>query len=53
VVNTHTSTSHADRSDLNSFVFFFSVTTPIVDYSDNTEWILDIGATYHVCPKRD
>jgi len=32
--------------------YSLSVTTPTVDYSDNTEWILDTGATYHVCPNR-
>ena len=29
-----------------------SVTSPTVDYSDKAEWILDTGATYHVCPNR-
>ena len=29
------------------------VTNPTVDYSDKAEWILDTGATYHVCPNRD
>ena len=28
--------------------YSLSVTIPTVDYSDNTEWILDTGATYHV-----
>ena len=32
---------------------FFSVTTPIIGYSGENEWILDTGATYHVCPNRD
>ena len=32
--------------------YSFSVTTPTVSYSDNTEWILDTRATYHVCPNR-
>ena len=32
--------------------YSLSVTTPTVDYSDNAEWILDTGATYHVCPNR-
>ena len=52
VVSTHASTSHADGSDSDSSVFSFSVTTPTVSYSDNVEWILDTGATYHVCPNR-
>ena len=38
--------------DSNSTIFSFSVTTNI-DYSDDSEWILDIGATYYVCPNRD
>ena len=29
-----------------------SVTTPTVCNSDSAEWILDSGATYHVCPNR-
>ena len=42
-------TSQADGSDSDSL----SVTTPTIGYSDNTEWILETGATYHVCPNRD
>jgi len=53
VVSTHTSTSQAGGSDSDSSVFFFSVTTPIVGYSGDAEWILDTGATYHVYPNRD
>ena len=41
VVSTYVSTSQADGSDLNSSVFSFSVTTPTVSFSDNSEWILD------------
>ena len=29
------------------------VTTPTIGYSGDSKWVLDIGATYHVCPKRD
>ena len=32
--------------------YSLSVTTTI-GYSDNSEWILDTGATYHVCPNKD
>ena len=46
------STSQADESDSDSSVFSLSVTTPTVCNSDNAEWILDTGATYHVCPNR-
>ena len=28
--------------------YCLSVTTPTFDYSDNVQWILDTGATYHV-----
>ena len=52
MVSTHASTSQADGSDSDSSVFSFSITT-IVGYSDNVEWALDTGATYHVCPNRD
>ena len=52
VVSTHASTSQADGSDSDSLVFSFSNTT-IVGFSDNSEWILDTRATYHVCLNRD
>jgi len=48
VVSTHARTSQADGSDSDSSVFSFSITTTI-GFSDNSEWILDTGATYHVC----
>ena len=47
VISTHVSTSQAHGSDSDSSVFSFSVTTPTVGYSGNSEWILNIGATYH------
>jgi len=53
VVSTHASTSQAGRSDSDSSVFTFSITTPIVGYSRDSEWILDTGDTYHVCPNRN
>ena len=53
VVSTHASASQADESDSDSLVFLFSVTTSTVGYSDNSEWILDTEATYHVCTNRD
>jgi len=53
VVSTHASTSQADELDSDPSVFFFSITTPTIGYSGNTEWILDTGATYYVCPNRD
>ena len=53
VVNTQASTSQADGSDSDPSVFSFSVTTPTVDYSDKSKWILYTGVTYHVCPNKD
>ena len=47
VVSIHVSTSQAGRSDSDSSVFYFFITTPI-GYSGNSEWILDTEATYHV-----
>jgi len=40
-------------SDSDSSVVSLTRTTPIVCYSNISAWILDTGATYHVCPKRD
>ena len=53
VVKTASRKSQADGSDSDSSVFSFSVTTPVIGYSGENEWILDTGATYHVCPNRD
>ena len=53
MVSTHASTSQTDGSGSDSSVFSFSITTPIVGYSDNSEWILDTEVSYHVCPNRD
>ena len=54
VINTQSScTSQVDGSDSDSSVFLFSVITPIVGYSGDSEWMIDTGATYHVCPNRD
>ena len=50
VGSTKASTSQAGVSDSDSLVFSFSITTSIVGYSGDSEWILDTGATYHVCP---
>ena len=50
--NTEANLAQADGSDEDSSVFSLSVTTPTIDYSDNTEWILDTGATYYVYPNR-
>ena len=37
VVNTHASTSQSSASDSDSSVFSFSITTPIIAYSGDTE----------------
>ena len=52
VDSTHANTSQADGSDSDSSVFSFSVNITI-GYSDNIEWILDTGVTYHMYPNRD
>jgi len=53
VVSTHASTSQTGGSDSKSSVFSFSVTTPIIGFSRDAEWMLNTGATYHVYPNRD
>ena len=50
--NTEANLAQADGSDSDSSVFSLPVTTLTIDYSDKAEWILDTGATYHVCPNR-
>ena len=46
-------TTQTSGSDSDSMVFSFSVATPTVGYSGDSEWLLDTGATYHVCPNMD
>ena len=41
-----------DRTQTHRYSLF-SITTPIVGYSGDSEWILDTRATYHVCPNKD
>ena len=53
VVSTHVCISQAGGSDSDSSIISFSVTTHIVGYSEDSEWMLDTGATYHVCPNMD
>ena len=50
VVSTQASTSQTGGSDSDSLVFSFSVTTPTIGYSGDSEWVLDTRTTYHVCP---
>jgi len=49
---TEANLAQADGSNSDPSVFSLSVTTPTVSYSDNAEWILDTGVTYHVCLTR-
>lgn len=42
----------SEGNDSDSFDFSFLL-TPSVCASDSWEWILDSGATYHVCPRRE
>jgi len=54
VINTQSSsTSQESGSDSDSTIFSFSVITPTIGYSGDSERMLDTGATYHVCPNRD
>jgi len=53
VISTQASTSQAGGSDSDSLVFSFSVTTPTIGYSGDSEWMIDTGVTYHVCPNKN
>jgi len=53
VISTQAGTSQAGGSDSDSSVFSFSVTTPIIGYSGDSEWMIDTRATYHICPNMD
>jgi len=53
VISTQAGTSQMGGLDSDSSVFSFSVTTPTIGYSDDSEWMIDTGATYHVCPNMD
>ena len=39
-----------NESDCSSFSLSM---TPSICYLDASEWLLDIGATYHICPRRE
>ena len=41
----------SDGNDSDFSGFLFSI-IPSVFYSDASEWILDMEATYHICPRR-
>ena len=42
--------AHGNDSDLSGYLFSI---TPISCCSEESEWILDMGTTYHICPKRE
>ena len=42
--------SDGNKSD--SSAFSLSI-TPSICCSDTSEWLVDIGATYHICPRRE
>ena len=45
--------SQVNDSDSNSSVISLTITTLTVFYADVSKWILDMGAIYHVCHKRE
>ena len=45
--------SQLDDSDSDSSTILLTITTPIICYSEISERILDMGATYHVSSKRN
>jgi len=54
VINTQSSsTSQVGGSESDLTVFSFSVSTPTVSYSRDSKWMLNTGATYHVCPNKN
>ena len=53
VSSTQAGTSQVGGSDSDSSVFSFSVTAPTIGYLGDSEWMIDTGATYHVCPNRN
>ena len=42
----------SDGNESDSSAFSLSI-TPLICYSDVSEWLLDMGATYHICPRRE
>jgi len=53
VISTQAGTSQVGGSDSDLSVFSFFVTTPTIGYSGDSEWMIDIGVSYYVCPNRD
>ena len=53
MISTEADTSQVGGSDSDSSVFSSSFTTPTISYSGDSKWVLDIGATYHVCPNKN
>jgi len=42
----------SDDNDPDFFCYSLSI-TPSGCHSDESEWILEMGSTYHICPKRE
>jgi len=42
----------SNGNDSDSFYFLLSI-TPSVCHSNASEWLLDTGSTYHICPRRE
>ena len=42
----------SDENESDSSAFLLSI-TPSIYYSDASEWLLDTGATYHICHRRE
>jgi len=42
----------SDDNDSDSSCFSLSI-TPSGCHSDESEWVLDTGSTYHICPRRE
>jgi len=42
----------SDGNESNSSAFLLSITSSIC-YSDASEWLLDMGATNHICPRKE
>ena len=53
MISTQADTSQAGGSDSDLSIFLFSVTNSNISYSGDSEWVLDTGATYHVCLNKD
>jgi len=44
--------ANLDGEDSYSSAYSLSI-SPSNNHSDASEWVLDTGATYHICPRRE